>query len=211
MGLGCSEKMEGNVGERTTVAERGSRLQILPSFSEEGPAERAQYSTLIWTAGAILWLILITSGTVTCSEDQSRQRQPEGRKAEVSGISKGNGKWLERQTWAILQGPRIHTSSSEQGIWTIFWLPTGCLPPLPWEAGFSELYYCPITWVLSRSHPTLPPEDCSLPGFSVHEISQARILDWVAIPSSRGSSQPRDRTHGSCIADTFFTVCIYRQ
>ena len=40
MGLGCSEKMEGNVGERTTVAERGSRLQILPSFSE-GRTRRA--------------------------------------------------------------------------------------------------------------------------------------------------------------------------
>ena len=36
--------------------------------------------------------------------------------------------------------------------------------------------------------------DCSLPGSSVHDISQARILEWVAIPFSRGSSQPRDRT-----------------
>ena len=35
------------------------------------------------------------------------------------------------------------------------------------------------------------PTDCSLPGSSVHEILQARILDWVAIPFSRGSSQPR--------------------
>ena len=33
--------------------------------------------------------------------------------------------------------------------------------------------------------------DCSLPGFSVHGILQARILEWVAIPFSRGSSQPR--------------------
>ena len=38
------------------------------------------------------------------------------------------------------------------------------------------------------------PVDCSLPGFSVHRILQARILEWVAMPSSRGSSQPRDRT-----------------
>ena len=36
------------------------------------------------------------------------------------------------------------------------------------------------------------PMDCSLPGSSVHGISQARILEWVAISSSRGSSQPRD-------------------
>ena len=37
------------------------------------------------------------------------------------------------------------------------------------------------------------PMDCSLPGSSVHRILQARILEWVAMPSSRGSSQPRDR------------------
>ena len=36
------------------------------------------------------------------------------------------------------------------------------------------------------------PMDCSPPGFSVHGILQARILEWVAIPFSRGSSQPRD-------------------
>ena len=38
------------------------------------------------------------------------------------------------------------------------------------------------------------PIDCSLPGSSVHGIRQARILEWVAIPFSRGSSQPMDRT-----------------
>ena len=37
------------------------------------------------------------------------------------------------------------------------------------------------------------PVDCSLPGFSVHGILQARILEWVAISSSRGSSLPRDQ------------------
>ena len=41
--------------------------------------------------------------------------------------------------------------------------------------------------------PTLcDPKDCSLPGFSVHGIFQARILGWVAISFSRGSSQPKD-------------------
>ena len=41
--------------------------------------------------------------------------------------------------------------------------------------------------------PTLcKPMDCSPPGSSVHGILQARILEWVAIPFSRGSSQPRD-------------------
>ena len=39
------------------------------------------------------------------------------------------------------------------------------------------------------------PTDCSLPGSSVHAILQAKILEWVAIPFPRGSSQLRDRTH----------------
>ena len=49
------------------------------------------------------------------------------------------------------------------------------------------------------------PMDCSHPGFSVHGISQARILEQVAISSSRGLSQSRDRTHVSCV------FCIGRQ
>ena len=47
--------------------------------------------------------------------------------------------------------------------------------------------------------------DCSPPGSSVHEIFQARILEWVAISFSRGSSQPRDWTQVSCTAGRFFT------
>ena len=43
------------------------------------------------------------------------------------------------------------------------------------------------------------PMDFSSPGSSVHGILQARILEWVAISNSRGSSPPRDRTHPSCI------------
>ena len=51
--------------------------------------------------------------------------------------------------------------------------------------------------------------DCSPPGSSVHEIPQARILEWVATPSSRGPSQPRNRTHVSyisCVGGGFFTT-----
>ena len=52
--------------------------------------------------------------------------------------------------------------------------------------------------------------DCSPPGSSVHGILQARILEWVAMPSSRGSSQPRDQTQVSHIAGGFFTVWATR-
>ena len=55
--------------------------------------------------------------------------------------------------------------------------------------------------------PTLcDPMDCSLPGSSVHGILQARILEWVAMPFSRGSSHPRDQTLVSCIAGRFFPI-----
>ena len=46
----------------------------------------------------------------------------------------------------------------------------------------------------------------SPPGSSVHGILQARILEWVAIPFSRGSSWPRDQTKVFCIAGRVFTV-----
>ena len=55
------------------------------------------------------------------------------------------------------------------------------------------------------------PVACSPPGFSVHGILKARILEWVAMPSSRGSSQPRDGNHISHVSCTgrwflFFTT-----
>ena len=50
------------------------------------------------------------------------------------------------------------------------------------------------------------PMDCSPPGSSVHWILPARILEWVGIPFSRGSSPPRDGTHVSCIPGRFFTI-----
>ena len=47
---------------------------------------------------------------------------------------------------------------------------------------------------------------CSLPGYSVHGILQARILNYVAVPFSRGYSQPRDQTQVACIADRFLNT-----
>ena len=55
------------------------------------------------------------------------------------------------------------------------------------------------------------PMDCSLPSSSVHGILQARILEWAAIPLSRGSSWPRDRTQISCIAGSFSTIWATRK
>ena len=79
---------------------------------------------------------------------------------------------------------------------------------------------------VAQSCPTLyDPMDCTLPGFSLHGILQARAMEWVAISFSRGSSRPRDRTRAShtsanhccrCqasahhIIDLYFPQCFHR-
>ena len=76
------------------------------------------------------------------------------------------------------------------------------------NSGFREIGKC--IWFrvgVCISHVRLcNPLDCSPPGSSVHGIFQARILEWVAISFSSRSSQPRDQTQVSHIADRLFTV-----
>ena len=65
---------------------------------------------------------------------------------------------------------------------------------------------------VTQSCPTLcDPMNCSLPGSSIHGILQARVLEWVAISFSRGSSRPRDRTWVSCIVGRCFTIWATRE
>ena len=85
-------------------------------------------------------------------------------------------------------------------------------------SSYSHLYICTVFggWfpfvlcvlhLASQLSPTLCDlMDCSPPGSSVHGILQARILEWVAMPSSRESSPPRDQTHISCTAGRFLTT-----
>ena len=66
--------------------------------------------------------------------------------------------------------------------------------------------------LVASSRPTLcDPMNCSLPNSSVYGILQARALEWVAIPFSGGSSQPRDQTGVSCITGGFFTIWATRE
>ena len=65
---------------------------------------------------------------------------------------------------------------------------------------------------LLQSCPTLcEPIDGGPPGSSVHGIFQARMLEWVAIYSSKGFSQPRDQTQVSCITGRFFSDWATRE
>ena len=98
----------------------------------------------------------------------------------------------------------IHISPRSQAF-----LPPPHLTPLSHHRALSwvsVLYRS--AWVKdAQSCPTLcDTMDCNPPGFTVHGIFQARILEWFAIPFSKGSSQPRDQTKVSGIAGRFFTV-----
>ena len=68
------------------------------------------------------------------------------------------------------------------------------------------IVHCCVSACSVMSDSLQPHELYSPPGSSVHGILQARILKWVAIPFSRGSSQPRDQTWVFRIAGRFFTI-----
>ena len=82
-----------------------------------------------------------------------------------------------------------------EGSYTHHYTHQCCWPP--WEqTGLWEKAAAPVgsVWLVAQSCPTLcDPMDCSPPGSSVHGILQARVLEWIAIPFSSGSSQPRDQ------------------
>ena len=74
------------------------------------------------------------------------------------------------------------------------------------SSGSIRVNLCGCVSSVTQSCPTLCNlMDCSLLGFSIHGIFLARIWEWVAISSSRGSSWPRDQTPVSCV------TCIGRQ
>ena len=66
-------------------------------------------------------------------------------------------------------------------------------------------------WVAQSCLTLCDPMDCSPQGSSVHGIFQVRMLEWVVISYSRGSSRPRDRTRVSCIVGRFFIIWATRE
>ena len=62
------------------------------------------------------------------------------------------------------------------------------------------VYVCVCAQLLQSCLTLCDPMDCSPPGSTVHGTVHARILEWVAMPSFRGSSQPRDQTFVSCVS-----------
>ena len=87
--------------------------------------------------------------------------------------------------------------------------------PMGWDTAetLSTSFTMICHQVKSLSHVRLfaTPMDCSPPGSSIHGIFQARVLEWVAISFSRGSSWPRDWTWVSRIAGRYFTIWAARE
>ena len=76
-----------------------------------------------------------------------------------------------------------------------------------YRQGHSRLQMHRCCCLVAKSCPILcHPMDCSLPDSSVHGILQARILEWVAIPFSRGSSRPRIEPESPALAGGFFAT-----
>ena len=96
----------------------------------------------------------------------------------------------------------------QQCICTLQLVQTACWDGRPCEAGLgSDGWGSPLVLpqpCCAKSLQSCPalcnPMDCSPPGSSVHEILQARILEWVAMPSSRGSSPPKEGTSVSYVS-----------
>ena len=81
----------------------------------------------------------------------------------------------------------------------IFRVSPKCDPFVPWF--LNNFYQCAVCANSLQSCPTLcTPMNCTPLGAFVHGILQARMLEWVAMPFSRGSSQSRDRTHISYVS-----------
>ena len=87
------------------------------------------------------------------------------------------------------------------------WNITRCL----WFFSYPIFYVCMCVLVTQSCLTLFDLMNCSPPDSSVHGILQPRILEWVAIPFSRGSSQPRDQTHVSCFPGRFFTIWACRE
>ena len=114
---------------------------------------------------------------------------------QALGVSDGQGSLACCSPWSCKE-----SDTTEQLNWT--------------EVGMDskEVCVCVCVCVLvAQSCWLCDPMDCSLPGSSVHGILQARILEWVAITFSRGSSQSRDQTWVCCIAGRFFTVWVTKE
>ena len=164
-----------------------------------------------------------------------RERQGQARDPRAatlpSGVIQGHlysdSKTLSEGYYLITS--QHYTSDSCTGAGPFCSSPKRHVHSLIFSCSYSSLLQCPLTSSSYPNHSQILHEafyDCFIPqvkvaqscptlcdplDYTAHGILQARILEWVAVPFSRGSSQPRNRTQVSCIAGRFFTSWATRE
>ena len=132
------------------------------------------------------------------SEDNIRSESQEAsRTAKETHFSAWQGKAVT-PWWAL----RKEVTGPRRTLWDS-WAPKPFSVLLPKSESKGEVAQSCLT--------LCKPMDCSLPGYSIRGILQARVLEWVTISFSRGSSQPRDRTRVSRIGGRHFNLWATRE
>ena len=192
-------------------------LRVSCAFSDTFPPTPLPPSELIGSGGRVRWGLRCTcpalgGEVVLLRADRVSEQREEGRRAfhlsknlwsRVAPAISINKTVMALQMWlSEPRGPPKEEWCLRYGccysLWTGAWQTVGGWPQRAVLVAQSCLTHCDLM-------------DCSPPGSSVHGILQARRLNCVAIPFSRGPSQPKDWTQISCTAGSFFTVWATRE
>ena len=157
-------------------------------------------------------LIFVTSFILTFFTKKKQQQQTKSFRPQWHSIHhRRSGCSISMVFFSFLSPLSVVSPMMTKSKWQLFLLsPSSTLYPFSLFMLYQNnnalprrlisIEYKVVACLVAKSSPTLcDPLDCSPPGSSVHGISQARILEWVAISFSRGSSWPREWTHISCI------------
>ena len=118
---------------------------------------------------------------------------------------------LVNAIFCIFLTPTSTPANSKFGVPSGFCLAAQFFPHYCPSCIYTELFRTMESEVTQLCPTLCDPMDCSLSGFSVQGIFQARVLEWVTISFSTGSSQPTDRTQVSCIASRRFSLWATRK